>query len=119
MNENNNLEYAGVSLRILENWVVIDQLDSEYVSDGGILMVGKFIKPKLEGVVRALGPGRWSEKICPDCNELFRIPMSVKKGDHVMFEEQTGYIQNIRGKEFLWIRESEIHTVAGSVPVPA
>jgi chaperonin GroES len=77
--------------------------ESGTTSPSGIIIPDTVNKEKPEqGVVLAVGPGKWDEE-----GEK-RIPMEVKIGDRVMFSKY-GYDEiKIDGKEFFVVSENSI-----------
>ncbi len=93
-------------IRPLNDKVVVRPLTEEEagtISASGIIIPDSAKKEKPEqGVVIAVGAGRWNE----DGDE--RIPLDVKEGDRVVFSKY-GYDEvKIDGKEYFLVAEGSI-----------
>lgn len=71
---------------------------------GLIYLVQSYQKPPQEGVVLAVGPGRYSR-------DGIRIPLDVKVGDTVIFGEHSGVDIELYGKPLLVMRENEVTAI--------
>ena len=86
----------------LDDKVVIKPLDEEEKTKGGIVLPDTAEKEKPEkGKVVAVGPGKVS-------GNGVRSPMTVKKGDVVLFTKYSPNEIKIDGKEVLIVSESDI-----------
>ena len=86
--------------------VVVKPLSTEEVLASGIIIPDTVKKERTErGTVLAVGPGRWNE----DGDE--RVPMAVKKGDEVIFEQTYRDPIEIDGEEYYIFSESSILAV--------
>ena len=85
----------------LHDRVLIEVLDSEEKTSGGIIIPDTAKEKHQEGKVVAVGSGAKTEdgKI---------IPMDVKIGDIVIFGKWSGTEVKIDGKEYSIMKESEI-----------
>jgi chaperonin GroES len=84
--------------------VVVKPASKEEVSASGIIIPDTVKKEKAErGTVVATGPGRF------DDGEL--VPMTVKKGDEVLFEQTYRDPIQIDGEEYYIFSESSILAV--------
>jgi chaperonin GroES len=86
--------------------VLVESLDSEEKTAGGIIIPDTAKEKPQEGKVIAVGPGSKSEdgKI---------TPMDVKVGDHILFGKWSGTEVKIDGKEYSIMKESDIMGVIG------
>jgi chaperonin GroES len=86
--------------------VLVESLDSEEKTSGGIIIPDTAKEKPQEGKVIAVGPGSKSEdgKI---------TPMDVKVGDHILFGKWSGTEVKIDGKEYSIMKESDIMGVIG------
>ena len=92
-----------ISITPLGDRVVIKPLGVEEVSASGIIIPDTVKKEKAErGTIVAVGPGKWNE----DGDE--RVPMTVKKGDEVLFEQTYRDPVEIDGVEYYIFSESSI-----------
>ena len=90
-----------MKFRPLHDRVLVESLDSEEKTSGGIIIPDTAKEKPQEGKVIAVGPGSKSEdgKI---------TPMDVKVGDHVLFGKWSGTEVKVDGKEYSIMKESDI-----------
>ena len=92
-----------ISISPLGDRVVVKPSTSEEVSASGIIIPDTVKKEKAErGIVVATGPGKWNE----DADAL--VPMTVRKGDEVLFEQTYRDPIEIDGEEYYIFSESSI-----------
>lgn len=92
-----------MNIKPLNDRVLVKRVASEEKSAGGIIIPDTAKEKPQEGEVVAVGPGKL------DDDE--RIPMSVKKGDRVLFGKYAGNEINIEGGEHILLREDEIFAI--------
>jgi len=90
-----------LKLKPLEDRVVVEPLEQEEKTKGGIVLPDTAKEKPQKGRVVAAGPGRYDE-------EGKRIPMEVKPGDVVAYSRYAGAEVKIEGKEYLILRESDV-----------
>ncbi len=90
-----------LSLKPLSDRVVVEPMEADDVSTGGIILPDTAKEKPQQGTVVAVGPGKHS-----DSGTL--VEMSVKKGDVVLFGKFSGTEVTVDGKEYLIMRESDI-----------
>ena len=90
-----------MKIRPLDDRVVVKILDAEEKTDGGIVLPDTAKEKPSRGEVVAIGVGRLL-----DTGE--RAPMSVSKGDTVLFGRYSGNEIKISGKEHNVMRETEV-----------
>ena len=90
-----------MKFRPLHDRVLIEILDSEEKTTGGIIIPDTAKEKPQEGEVVAVGPGARTEdgKI---------TPMDVKIGDIVLFGKWSGTEVKMNGDDFLIMKESDI-----------
>lgn len=93
-----------MQLKPLGDKVVIEVLESEEKSSGGILLPDSAQKKPQEGVVIAVGPG----KLLDSGN---RAEMSVKVKDRVIFSKYGGTEVTVNGKEYTILDEDQIYAI--------
>ena len=95
-----------MKFRPLHDRVLVESLDSEEKTSGGIIIPDTAKEKPQEGKVVAVGPGSKSEdgKI---------TPMDVKVGDHVLFGKWSGTEVKVDGKEYSIMKESDILGIIG------
>jgi len=81
--------------------VVVERTASEEKTAGGIYIPDTAKEKPLEGIVRAVGEGKFNDSGA-------RNPMSVAEGDRVLFGKFSGTEITLEGKEHLILREDEI-----------
>ena len=91
-------------IRPLYNNVLIERLEAESKTAGGIIIPDTAKEKPVEGKVIAVGNGNRDEsgKI---------VSLDVKKGDKVLFEKWGGTEVKIDGKELIILKESSILAV--------
>jgi chaperonin GroES len=94
------------SIKPLHEKVVVERMDAETKSSGGILIPDTAKEKPMRGTVIAVGPGRVLES-----GEV--KPLDVKKGDKVLFGGYAGSEVKLEGKDYLIVNESEIFAVIG------
>jgi len=83
--------------------VILEPVSDEKKSKGGIILPETIDKERPEkGRVVAVGPGKFDE------DGKKRIPLSVKKGDIVLFTKYGPNEVKIDGKEYLIAKEEDI-----------
>jgi chaperonin GroES len=95
------------SIKPLHEKVVVERMEAEGKSAGGILIPDSAKEKPMRGVVIAVGPGRVLEN--GDVKAL-----EVKKGDKVLFGGYAGSEVKMEGKDYLIVNESEIYAVIGA-----
>ena len=89
------------TIKPLDDRVVIQVLDAEEVTAGGIVLPESAKEKPQRGKIKALGKGR-------SLKNGKRAPMSVKKGDEVIFGRYAGTDVTIGDTEYKIMRENEI-----------
>jgi chaperonin GroES len=95
-----------VSITPLHEKVVVERLEAESQSTGGIIIPDSAKEKPMRGMVIAVGTGRVLDN--GDVKAL-----EVKKGDKVLFGGYAGSEVKVNGKEYLIVNESEILAVIG------
>jgi chaperonin GroES len=94
-------EAAALTLKPLDDRVVVEPLEAEEKTSGGILLPDTAKQKPQQGKVVAVGPGKLSDK-------GDRIALGVKVGDTVLFGKYSGSDVEVNGTEFKILRESDI-----------
>ncbi len=94
-----------LKLHPLADRVIVDPLDKEEVTAGGILLPETAKEKPQEGLVVAAGPGRWDE------DGKKRVEMEVNEGDTVIFQKYSGTEVKINDKKYLILSEKDILAV--------
>jgi chaperonin GroES len=90
-----------MSLKPLGNRVVIEPLEQDEITAGGIVLPETAKEKPQKGVVLSVGPGDRDE-------DGDRIPLDVKEGDTVLFAKYAGTEIKVEGKKLLILRESDL-----------
>jgi chaperonin GroES len=90
-----------MKFRPLHDRVVVERIDAEAKTAGGILIPDTAREKPQQGKVIAVGPGGRDES-----GKL--IPIDVKAGDRVLFGKWSGTEVKIDGVEYLIMKENDI-----------
>ena len=90
-----------MKFRPLHDRVVIERIEAEAKSAGGIIIPDTAQEKPQQGRVTAVGPGGRDES-----GKL--IPVDVKVGDRILFGKWSGTEVKIDGVEYLIMKESDI-----------
>lgn len=90
-----------LSLRPLDDRVVVQSLDAEEKTAGGILLPDTAKQKPQQGKVIAVGPGKLSDAGT-------RTAVAVKVGDTVLFGKYSGSDVEVDGTEYKIMREGDI-----------
>lgn len=90
-----------VKLRPLDDRVVVEPMEAEEMTEGGIVLPDTAKEKPQRGTVIAVGPGKLL-----DSGE--RGPLSVAVGDEVIYGKYSGSEVEVNGKELKILRESDI-----------
>ncbi len=95
-----------MKIRPLADKVLVERLEAESVTSGGIVLPESAKEKPQRGKVVSVGKG----KLLDDGS---RGKMGVKKGDEVLFTSYAGTDIKIDGKEYLIMDESSIMAIIG------
>ena len=90
-----------MKFRPLHDRVVVERIDADAKSAGGILIPDSAQEKPSQGEIVAVGPGGRDE-----AGKL--IPIDLKKGDRVLFGKWSGTEVKIDGQNLLIMKESDI-----------
>ena len=90
-----------MNLKPLADRIVVEPIEQEDVTAGGIILPETAKEKPQQGKVIAAGPGRTDE-------DGKRIPMDVNVGDKVLYAKYSGTEIKMDGKKVLILRESDI-----------
>jgi chaperonin GroES len=93
-----------MKVRPLHDRILVQRLDEEAKTKGGIIIPDTAKEKPMEGRVVAVGTG----KVGDDGNVT---PLDVKKGDRVLFSKYSGTEIKLEGEEHLIIREDDVLAV--------
>lgn len=90
--------------RPLHDRVLVERIEAESKTAGGIIIPDTAKEKPAEGVIVAVGKGNFNDK-----GE--RVALDVKKGDRVLFAKWGGSEVKVDGKELIILKESDILAV--------
>jgi chaperonin GroES len=103
------LEGSFVNLKPLGDRVVIEHVEQEDKSTGGVFLPDTAKEKPQEGMVRAVGSGRMLDNGT-------KVPMDVKVGDRVIYSKYSGSEIKIDGTEYLIVSEKDVLAIVDKVP---
>jgi len=92
---------AALTLKPLDDRIVVQASEAEEKTSGGILLPQTAQQKPQQGKVVAVGPGKLSET-------GVRLTLAVHVGDLVMFGKYAGSDVEVSGTEYKILRESEL-----------
>ncbi len=101
-----------MNLKPLADRVVIEHVEQEEKSVGGIFLPDTAKEKPQEGIVRAIGSGRVLDNGTT-------LAMTVKVGDRVIFSKYSGSEVKIDGIEYLIVSEKDVLAIVDKVPAHA
>ena len=90
-----------MKLRPLQDRILVQRVEEETTTKGGIIIPDTAKEKPAEGKVVAVGNG----KIGDDGK---RIALEIKKGDRILFGKYSGTEVKISGEEYLIMREDDV-----------
>ena len=90
-----------MKIRPLHDRVVVERIEAESKSAGGIVIPDTAAEKPDQGEIVAVGKGKKD-----DNGKL--IPIDVKVGDRVLFGKYSGQTVKVKGDELLVMREEDI-----------
>ena len=91
-------------LQPIGDYVIIKVKEKEEKSTGGIVIPTNAKEKQTVGKVVAVGKGSYGEN-------GIKIPMSVEKGDTIIYDKYSGINIEYKGKKFLALHEKDILAV--------
>ncbi|AJY73920.1 co-chaperone GroES [Paenibacillus beijingensis] len=92
-------------IRPLGERVLIEPIAKEETTASGIVLPDTAKEKPQEGKVVAVGSGTLKDGV--------RVALEVKEGDRVLFSKYAGTEIKYEGKEYLIMKESDIHAIFG------
>lgn len=89
-----------MNIKPLADRVVIKVLESEEKTKGGIILAANAQEKPQEGVIVAVGPGKFDDGQ--------REPLDVKVGDKVIYSKYAGTEVKLDGEEYLILKQADI-----------
>jgi chaperonin GroES len=90
-----------MALRPLDDRIVVEPLEAEEKTAGGILLPDTAKQKPQRGKIIAVGPGKLLESGT-------RVALSLKAGDEVLYGKYSGSEVEVDGKELKILRESDV-----------
>jgi len=90
-----------MKLRPLQDRILVQRVEEEQTTKGGIIIPDTAKEKPAEGKVVAVGNGKVGD-------DGKRIPLEIKKGDRILFGKYSGTEVKIEGEEQLIMREEDV-----------
>jgi chaperonin GroES len=90
-----------MKLRPLQDRILVQRIEEEKTTKGGIIIPDTAKEKPVEGKVTAVGNGKLGE-------DGKRVALEVKKGDRILFGKYSGTEVKIEGEEYLILREDDV-----------
>ena len=90
-----------MKLRPLQDRILVERVEEEEKTKGGIIIPDTAKEKPAEGKVTAVGNGKIGE-------DGKRIALEIKKGDRILFGKYSGTEVKIGGEEYLIMREDDV-----------
>ncbi len=90
-----------MNLRPLQDRLLVQRVEEETTTKGGIIIPDTAKEKPAEGKVVAVGNGKVSD-------DGKRIALEIKKGDRILFGKYSGTEVKIDGEEYLIMREDDV-----------
>jgi chaperonin GroES len=95
-----------MKLRPLQDRILVQRVEEETTTNGGIIIPDTAKEKPAEGKVAAVGNGKIGE-------DGKRIALDIKKGDRILFGKYSGTEVKISGEEYLIMREDDVLGIIG------
>ncbi len=93
-----------MKLKPLDDRIVVKQSEAEETTAGGIVLPDAAQEKPNQGKVVAVGPGSLLD-------DGKRSPMSVKKGDEVLYGKYSGTEVEVNGEKLVILKETDLLAV--------
>ncbi len=90
-----------MKLRPLQDRILVQRVEEETTTKGGIIIPDTAKEKPAEGKVVAVGNGKVGD-------DGKRVPLEVKKGDRILFGKYSGTEVKVSGEEYLIMREEDV-----------
>ncbi len=90
-----------MKLRPLQDRILVQRVEEETTTKGGIIIPDTAKEKPVEGKVVAVGNGKLSD-------DGKRVPLEIKNGDRILFGKYAGTEVKIDGVEYLIMREEDV-----------
>jgi chaperonin GroES len=95
-----------MKIRPLNDRLLVQRLEEEEQTAGGIIIPDSAKEKPAEGKVVAVGPGKTN-----DAGE--RVALQVKEGDVILFSKYGGTDVKLGGEDYLIMREDDVLGIVG------
>jgi chaperonin GroES len=85
----------------LQDRILVQRVEEETTTKGGIIIPDTAKEKPAEGKVIAVGNGKLAD-------DGKRIPLEIKKGDRILFGKYSGTEVKVEGEEYLIMREDDV-----------
>ena len=90
-----------IKFKPLYDRVLVERLESEEKTAGGIIIPDTAKEKPMEGLVIAVGNGTKNDK-----GDI--VPLQIKAGDKILFGKWSGTEIKLEGRDYLVMKESDI-----------
>jgi chaperonin GroES len=90
-----------MKLRPLQDRILVQRVEEETKTKGGIIIPDTAKEKPAEGKVTAVGNGKLGE-------DGKRVALEIKEGDRILFGKYSGTEVKIEGEEYLIMREDDV-----------
>ena len=90
-----------MKIRPLNDRILVQRVEEEEKTAGGIIIPDNAKEKPVEGTIIAVGPGKLNDEGEP-------IALQVKQGDTVLFSKYGGTDVRIDGEDYLIMREDDV-----------
>jgi chaperonin GroES len=90
-----------MKLRPLQDRILVQRVEEESKTKGGIIIPDTAKEKPAEGRVVAVGNGKTGE-------DGKKIPLEIKEGDRVLFGKYSGTEVKVEGEDYLIMREDDV-----------
>ncbi|MBC2710391.1 MAG: co-chaperone GroES [Desulfosarcina sp.] len=90
-----------MKLRPLQDRILVQRVEEETKTKGGIIIPDTAKEKPAEGKVNAVGKGKVGD-------DGKRVALEIKVGDRILFGKYSGTEIKIEGEEYLIMREDEV-----------
>ena len=90
-----------MKLKPLQDRILVQRIEEEKTTKGGIIIPDTAKEKPAEGKVVAVGSGKVGE-------DGKRVALDIKKGDRILFGKYSGTEVKISGEDYLILREDDV-----------
>ena len=90
-----------MKLKPLQDRILVQRVEEETTTKGGIIIPDTAKEKPAEGKVVAVGSGKMGD-------DGKRVPLEIKTGDRILFGKYSGTEVKIEGEEYLIMREDDV-----------